>query len=226
MQINILRVYLDNPLHCLNPIRNLGTVFDPLFSFEDYINKQVKAANFNLYNINKIRSLLTTETCTTLVRSTVLPIIDYCNALLIFLPDVSTRKLHMLQRSAVRVIFNLPRRSNDSISNLMKQLHWLPFRFRVKYKILLLTHNAYHHNSPLYLANCIETKTIPRSARPAVTNLLKTPYHNRNHGLRAFSCAAPTLWNKLPPSLREQRCTNSFKRALKMYLFKIAYDQL
>ena len=126
VKINIL----DNQVNCLHPIRNLGTVFDHLVSLDNYINKQVKASNFNLYNIRKIRSSLTTGTCTTLVRSTVLPIIDYCNSLLIFLLDISTRKPHMLQRSAVRVIYNLPRRSNDSISNLMKKLHWLPFRFR------------------------------------------------------------------------------------------------
>ena len=105
-----------------------------MHTLKNYVYIKVKAANFNSYNIRTIRSSLTTETCTTLVRSTVLPIIDYCNSLLIFLADISTRKPHMLQRSAVRVIYNLLRISNDSISNLMKKLHWLPFRFRVKYK--------------------------------------------------------------------------------------------
>ena len=74
----------------------------------------------------------------------------------------------------------------------MKKLHWFLFRFRVDFKLLLLTHNAYHHNSPLYLANCIATKTIPRSAKPAVTSLLKSRYQNRNHGLHAM--LSPVLY--------------------------------
>ena len=44
-----------------------------------------------------------------------------------------------------------------------------------------------------------------------------------NAGTRAFSVAAPTLWNSLPDSVKSARNIASFRRNLKTYLFKMAY---
>ncbi|MED6252189.1 hypothetical protein ATANTOWER_008228 [Ataeniobius toweri] len=38
-------------------------------------------------------------------------------------------------------------------------------------------------------------------------------------GDRAFSCAAPRLWNKLPPHLKAPQTLTHFKRGLKTFLF-------
>ena len=42
-------------------------------------------------------------------------------------------------------------------------------------------------------------------------------------GTRAFSVAAPTLWNSLPASVKLEGNTVSFRCRLKTYLFKAAY---
>ena len=41
---------------------------------------------------------------------------------------------------------------------------------------------------------------------------------------RAFQLAAPTLWNSLPAEIRNIQSLTSFKRALKMYFLKIAFN--
>ena len=41
-------------------------------------------------------------------------------------------------------------------------------------------------------------------------------------GDRAFSIAAPLLWNSLPLPIRQQTSIESFKRSVKTYLFKKA----
>ena len=43
-------------------------------------------------------------------------------------------------------------------------------------------------------------------------------------GDRAFQHAAPRLWNGLPISLRSANNLNSFKKDLKTFLFKDAYN--
>ena len=53
-------------------------------------------------------------------------------------------------------------------------------------------------------------------ARPAIRSAKTT-------GDRAFSVAAPFLWNSLPESLRTVSSVNIFKKQLKTYLFKQAY---
>ena len=44
------------------------------------------------------------------------------------------------------------------------------------------------------------------------------------YGDRAFSIAAPRQWNNLPLSIRKSPSIAIFKRHLKTYLFKEAYD--
>ena len=48
------------------------------------------------------------------------------------------------------------------------------------------------------------------------------PHTNRRLGDRAFSVAAPKAWNSLPTDLKIP--TDAFKRRLKTWLFKRAYD--
>ena len=43
-------------------------------------------------------------------------------------------------------------------------------------------------------------------------------------GERAFAIAAPRIWNKLPCELKSIKCTSSFKRLLKTFLFNSAYN--
>ena len=41
---------------------------------------------------------------------------------------------------------------------------------------------------------------------------------------RAFSVAAPEFWNKLPDDIKSANSIDDFKRKLKTFLFKRAYD--
>ena len=41
---------------------------------------------------------------------------------------------------------------------------------------------------------------------------------------RAFSVAAPSIWNSLPPSLRLIESHTVFRRQLKTHLFNLAFD--
>jgi len=43
-------------------------------------------------------------------------------------------------------------------------------------------------------------------------------------GSMAFSVAGPVAWNSLLASIRELTSMNSFKRQLKTYLFRVAYE--
>jgi len=55
--------------------------------------------------------------------------------------------------------------------------------------------------------------------------LLDEPRANlKTDGERAFSVAAPTLWNKLPLQIRLSSSEAVFKANLRTYLFKRAFD--
>ena len=92
-------------------------------------------------HIRKLRSLrkyITQESMKTLVHFLIISRINYCNSLLYGISEESLDKLHRVQNAAARLIFGL--RKYDNISKYLIKLHWLPVRWRIKYKIALITY--------------------------------------------------------------------------------------
>jgi len=101
------------------------------------------------------------------------------------------------------------------ITPLLAELHWLPVRARIHYKILLITFKSLHGLSPKYLSDLISIQQ-PSSYHLRCNDngrLLESPSTKtkKTLGDRAFQVAAPFLWNKLPRSAREATNLESFK---------------
>ncbi len=75
--------------------------------------------------------------------------LDYCNALLGGCPASSRNKLQVIQNAADRVLTNA--RKYDHITPVLQSLHWLPVKFCISYKIVLLTSQALNGLAPAYL---------------------------------------------------------------------------
>ena len=67
-------------------------------------------------------------------------IMDQCNSLLYALPESQIAKLQRIQNSAARLV-SLSRKY-DHITPILHELHWLPVKYRIIYKILLLTYKC------------------------------------------------------------------------------------
>ncbi len=66
--------------------------------------------------------------------------LDYCNALLGGCNASSINKLQIAQNAAAIV---LPRSIKyDHITPILQSLHWLPIKYHISYKILLLAYKA------------------------------------------------------------------------------------
>ena len=102
----------------------------------------------------------------------------------------------------------------------MKQLHWLPVKYRIVFKISVITYKALSGFAPVYIVDLLERYTPARSLRSSNQLLLKVPSTNTvTYGDRAFSVAAPKLWNSVPYEIRSSESLNKFKSKLKTYLF-------
>ena len=110
----------------------------------------------------------------------------------------------------------------DNITPILRQLHWLPVTERIDYKILLLTFKSLHGMAPEYLSELLSVYKPGRSLRSSGKSLLVTPKYKylKSYGQRAFSCAAPVLWNSLPDDIRSCNSLTVFKSKLKIFLFK------
>ena len=74
---------------------------------------------------------------------------DYCNSLFIGLPNVILKKVRSVLNRAARLIFNLSLRVPTTSS--LTELHWLPLKARIEFKIRLITFKALKFSQPSYI---------------------------------------------------------------------------
>ena len=147
--------------------------------------------------------------------------LDYCNSLLYGIPEYQTRKLQRVMNASARLIYCAPKFFH--ITPLLAELHWLPVRARIHYKILLITYKILHGHAPKYLSYLISIQQPSCYSLRRNDNdpLLKRPIAKtkKTMGDRAFQIAAPLLWNNLPRSPREASNLESFKTIIKTVTF-------
>jgi len=127
--------------------------------------------------------------------------------------------------AAARLLLGLPRR--DHVRQALKELHWLPVVFRIKFKVALMMFTVHTRRCPDYLNDSVQAcnsdpgRTRLRSA--SSTNY-SVPRTRTKLGDRAFSVAGPVVWNSLPAAVREADSLYSFKRQLKTHLFTSCFN--
>ena len=157
-----------------------------------------------------------------LVQANVTSRLDYCNSLLLGLPDVLTRRLQRVQNRAARIITYT--RRDEHITPVLRDLHWLQVAQRVEYKTLVLVYKTLHGRAPGYLTGLLQAYAPTRELRSSNCNLLVEPrFSMARYGGRRFSVVAPRLWNGLPMSIRESPTLETFKSLLKTHFFKLSY---
>ena len=203
-------------------VRDLGVVFDKHLKMVNHVNGICRRASYAIYKIGKLRRYLDSGNTQKLVHAFISSRLDNCNSILAGLPCKELSKLQRVQNMAARVV-TLSRKSTH-ITPVMQELHWLPIRQRIVYKILLLTYKILVGEAPAYLSDLVSRYNPKRTLRSSSRALLsEKPCKTTTYG-RSFSNVAPKLWNALPDNLRMSRTLTNFKSGLKTHLFKIAYD--
>ena len=151
----------------------------------------------------------------TLVHVLVMSRLDHCNSLLYGLHDYLIQRLQYVMNAAAKEI--TCKQKLDHVTPLLIELHWLPIRQRIIFKILLYTFKALHGAAPTYLTELISPYVPRRALRSADQLLLEQPTHKlKLTGLRAFSVCAPYLWNSVPFEIKSSASVFIFKT----YLFR------
>ena len=115
---------------------------------------------------------------------------------------------------------------HDHISEPLMSLHWLRIKYRIIFKIALLTYKCLHNTAPDYLKKHIITKHTTYNSRSSNKNFLLVPRVKTHFGERSFSYASPHIWNSIPIKIRNSETQNIFKIKLKTYLFELDYNRV
>lgn len=212
----------DTKVAASSCVKNIGAKIDQHLKLDNQVATTCKGAWFNLYRISRIKKYLSDKQLKTVVQAFVISKLDQNNALLIGSPKSLTSKLQSVQNAACKLICGI--KKYDHVTPSLIELHWLPIEQRVKFKVLLLCFKSMNNHGPAYLKELITPYVPSRCLRSSSSNILVVPKSKTvAYGDRAFSVAAPGLWNKLPTHFRTCDTVNSFKRQLKTFLFKEAF---
>ena len=170
-----------------------------------------------LKNIADIRRYLEKQAADKLIHAFVGSRLDYCNSLLVGIPEISLAKLQMVQNIAARILTGT--RKYDHMPPVLYKLHWVPVKYRIEYTIILMNYQALNGLAPNYLQDLLQVYQPERSLRSSADLKLVVPRTClRSYGDIEFSVKAPSLWKlPSPPPLhiRTMSSMSTFKKVLK-----------
>jgi hypothetical protein len=209
-----------------NGARNLGVHFDINLNMKQHINNVCRQCYFQLRQLRVIRKNLPSPVVKTLLHAFISSRLDYCNSLLYGLPNCEIMKLQSVQNAAARLFGGL--RKFDHITPVLKNdLHWLPIKARIDYKIALLVYKSLHNLAPMYLTEMLKqaehSEFLARNRSAYHGDLLQPRWNTVTYGHRDFRYSSANVWNNLPVTMRKCASLTTFTNELKTYLFRRVY---
>ena len=166
-----------------------------------------------------------------LVISYIFSSLDSCNILYYGLSKKLLNKLQVFLNDCVRFVYAKRRfcwRECVSVPKLAMELHILPIRFYVLYKISLIVFKCVHGSAPDYLKDLIvlSQPQIGLHTSNRANHLVPLPFPKYCKVSNAFRYSAPTVWHNLPPTIRSATSLSNFKSSLKAHYFNLAYENV
>ena len=167
----------------------------------------------NRFLTPKLRRLL----CNTLIQ----PHFDYASSVWYMnLNKAIKQKLQVMQNKCIRFCLMKDSRAHIGLDDFIA-INWLPVCHRANLKVSSLVFKFFNGHSPNYMS-CVFLPIQQSGMRTRRSfQRMNQPFRKTVHGQRALSYTGPTLWNRLPETVKNCNNTNSFKHALKKHYFDL-----
>jgi len=176
------------------------------------------------YQLRQLRPLIrsmSSDAFKMLVQAFISCRLDYCNSMFYGITDGLMSRLQSAQNAATRLVSGA--RRYDHITPVLQELHWLPVRRRVDFKMAAVVYLSLSGMALPYLAaDCqLVSDEGRRQLRSANSRTCVVRRTYSSCGDRCFAAAGPRLWNSLPAHLRQTDINlEQFKRQLKILLLE------
>jgi len=184
-----------------------------------------KSHFFRLQRICQIKRCLNEKRLQTLVQALVLSRLDYCNTILINLPDTTLYQITTILHSAARLVESL--KPMDHINPDFRQLHWISIKARISFQICVLMFNIYSGFFPRYIFSLVipctkvESRSSPIRLPKTTTEPSARPTHLVDERLPLLSirveqsiCLPPTC--AIYRIIQKQSKNSSFSNLLRI----------
>ena len=203
-------------------VKILGVTLDRHLTFNKHVQNVCKSAHYHTRALRHIRSSLTLDMARTVACALVNSRFDYANSVLHGTTESNLTKLQRAQNDLARVVTYT--RRTEHIQPVLQNLHWLPIRYRIDFKLAILAYKVRSTGSPAYLQSSVCDYTPSRQLRSSNLLLLTSAATRTVTARRAFRQAAPSVWNSLPYNIRSAETHGRFRSALRTHYFSLAFQ--
>ena len=206
----------------VHSVRYLGVVLDECLSGEDHALATISKISARIAFLYRNAHLLTFRCKQTLCTALIQPYFDYCcSSCYTGLAVKHKKKLDVLQRKMVRLVFNQEPRDHVGQEHFQK-LKWFRVPDRVRYFKMIHVFKIHSQRAPRYISESFKRVSEIHSHGTRQSNfdfhLCKAdslgPMSN------SFRFSATKEWNGLPTDVKSSQNEHKFKASLKAFLFK------
>ena len=216
---------VDATVKMSDSIKYLGAHLDKQLNFKRFTSEKCRTVSLNINRIKQIRHYLSMDSCKQIVQSLITSHLDYANSIIYGLPECTIIRLQRLQNRAAKLVLRW--KYTDSSTEALKQLHWLPIRHRINFKLACIVFKCINNvDGPQYLKEMLHVRSSNYSIRSidAQARTLTIPSTKRKtFADRSFAISGPTVWNNIPVNIRKIPDFNVFKTSLKTHYFLKAF---
>jgi len=196
----------------------LGITISNTLAWDIQVAKTVARVNATLYQLKLCGHLLPLPLRSRLVASLVLPLFDYCCAVLTDITAVLNTKLQRALNACVRYIYRA--KWDEHISPYFDKLEWLKIGPRRKYFVGCLIFNILLHKRPTDIFHAFKFRDSVSLRATRAPNNLVLPLCRTELYRKSFRCSAVELWNSLPIEIRSADSINIFKERIFNFLLR------
>ena len=192
-------------------------------TFEQHVNKISDKIFGTILYINRIKDNFSKSARITVIQSLVLSIINYGIKVWGTTNKTNVHQIQKLQDFATKVALGGAAK-HEHATPFLRELGWLKIKQKHMLEIGIMIYNVTKKSSP----NAIYHMPLVSEISAATTrqqHQLYVPKHNTCTGARPTLVAGPTLWNSLPPDIRNAYSLRSFKKLLFLYLFNQQFSE-
>jgi Reverse transcriptase (RNA-dependent DNA polymerase)/Endonuclease-reverse transcriptase len=217
---NLIKLTLNGTdITYFDTIKNLEITFDKHLNWDKQISSVSQKVYGTLNNLNKFRAMTPESIRLKLIKTLVLPHLDYCCFAYCNINKEQEKRLQGLLNAAIYYVYDVPFAAR--LSPYFLKAGVLKVQERHELELLLMTHKIVNKNCPPYLHDLISFVSGASSRSTRAHKLkLRIPLVGVDAPEGSFTVKSCRLWNRLSEKCCATQNINLFKSELKSLLFK------
>ena len=208
---NTVRVVVDDTVLSEDPTKCellLGCQISSNMKWHQQVTVLTSKLRTRLVGINHLKYICNYDTRKTITEGMFNSVLVYCISVFGGLDKGEVKEIQVLQNKAARLVCHAPPRARRV--DLFKKLGWLSVNQLISYHDLITIFRIRNSSEPEYLAEFLKDEN--RNGSIVVPNQRLTVTQ------KSFVFRGSTLWNQLPPRIRNSAKIGSFKKSVKQWI--------